>query len=1180
MKFMRRLTLTRLGAAEQTAGMVSAASILARRVAFPLLLLGAGRFSLWAALWFLSVSARADVLVWTNENGGAFSDNNNWSNANGLIGDHRVPGGGDTACIGAGASDGQNDGCGNGPILKGMITVDSGGVDHLFTNTVQLSLAGTLSANTASLGTAQISGNGTLSAGTLDSGFTMVSGGATLKSSGMATMSFFTVSGGGTANTNSTALDGGPILIDGGSWTTGMLTDPFSADVTVSGSGQLISSGADILQNSTFTIDGGGSLWSIAGSLTVANGQFTMKNGGRITSGDVFLGTAAASNAQVTIDGATSSWGFGGKLYLGYAGNSNAYMTLKNGAVLPLEHDTFIGEGGFGSLVINSGSQVQVSGGTGVIFGVGDLAGSQGGVIVNGQNSLLKLITAGVGGEGGSGGISVSGGGTLISELMELGLAPGGQGTISISGGGSSWTNIDNTVIGRQGTGTFTVDSGGLFVASSAFGGASFILGQQNGSSGSAGVSDAGSLIDLRKVKFVMGSLPGSNGSISAQSQGVLALGPDTVIGDAGTGALYIYFGGQVTFTQTDAVNLTLGNTSGSSGTMVVNGSSFADSLPIIIGKAGAGSFSAMNHSTVQMFGFNAAYSDSGQGSVTVDNSSWVNSGNVYVGGLLGADPASTVTVQNNATMRVAQRMTVFKAGSVSIDSSSKIAVGSGDFGPPGSLRVSSGGILGGFGRVHGQVIEAQGGFIWPGNSPGLFTIDGSYEQDDGGTFEAEIGGTDPGNGYDQIQVTGAAVLGGNLNVRLINGFTPAVGQTFRIVNAASVSGAFASISEPSQAGINLTSDATGVTVTITSVVAGAPVISSATTANAAPGAAFSYQITATNNPTSFGATNLPTGLMVNNSTGLISGTPANPGAFIVPINANNAAGSGQADLTIVIDPIFGVSALPPSNLLNISTRMRVLTGDQVLIGGFIVTGTDPKKVIIRGMGPSLNVNGTPIPGRLADPTLELHQPDGTVITNDNWKINDQTGQSQEADIRATTIPPTSDLESALIATLPPGNYTAILAGKNGGTGVGLVEVYDLAQGANSKLANISTRGFVDTGDNVMIGGLIVGGTGGGAAKVIVRALGPSVPVAGALGDPTLELHDQSGTTIATNDNWKINDQTGQSQETDIRATTIPPPNDLESALIATLAPGNYTAIVRGKNNTTGVGLVEVYNLQ
>jgi uncharacterized delta-60 repeat protein len=264
-----------------------------------------------------------------------------------------------------------------------------------------------------------------------------------------------------------------------------------------------------------------------------------------------------------------------------------------------------------------------------------------------------------------------------------------------------------------------------------------------------------------------------------------------------------------------------------------------------------------------------------------------------------------------------------------------------------------------------------------------------------------------------------------------------------------------------------------------------------------------------------------------------------------------------------------------PPTLLNISTRMRVLTDDKVLIGGFIITGTELKRVLIRGIGPSLNGVGV----TLSDPTLELHQGSMTVTTNDNWKMRPD-GTSQQADIEATTIPPANDLESAILATLSPGAYTAILAGKNGATGVGLVEVYDLGQGANSKLANISTRGFVDTGDNVMIGGLIVGGGSvGGTARVIVRALGPSIPVAGALGDPTLELHDGSGTTIATNDNWKTRPD-GSSQQAEIEATTIPPTNDLESALVQTLAPGAYTAIVRGKNNTTRVGLVEVYNLQ
>jgi hypothetical protein len=287
------------------------------------------------------------------------------------------------------------------------------------------------------------------------------------------------------------------------------------------------------------------------------------------------------------------------------------------------------------------------------------------------------------------------------------------------------------------------------------------------------------------------------------------------------------------------------------------------------------------------------------------------------------------------------------------------------------------------------------------------------------------------------------------------------------------------------------------------------------------------------------------------------------------PLQANNHGGN---------DAVIVKIADSAAQMLNISTRMEVLGGDQVLIAGFIVTGNDPKNVIIRGIGPSLNGVGV----ALSDPTLELHQGRTTLATNDNWKVSDQTGQSQEADIRATTIPPANDLESALVATLAPGNYTAILAGRNGGTGVGLVEVYDLAQAANSKLANISSRGFVDTGDNVMIGGFIVGGGTGGStstAKVIMRALGPSLPVAGALSDPTLELRDGSGTLISSNDNWKTRPD-GSSQQAEIEATTIPPTNNLESAVVATLVPGNYTAIVRGNGNTTGVGLVEVYHLQ
>ena len=249
------------------------------------------------------------------------------------------------------------------------------------------------------------------------------------------------------------------------------------------------------------------------------------------------------------------------------------------------------------------------------------------------------------------------------------------------------------------------------------------------------------------------------------------------------------------------------------------------------------------------------------------------------------------------------------------------------------------------------------------------------------------------------------------------------------------------------------------------------------------------------------------------------------------------------------------------------------------MIAGFIITGTDPKKVIIRGMGPSLNgVNGT-----LADPTLELHQGNTTLAVNDDWKMRSD-GTSQQAEVESTTIPPLNDRESAIVMTLNPGSYTAILSGKAGGTGIGVVEVYDLAQGANSQLGNISTRGFVDANDNVMIGGFIAGGNAlSGYARVLVRALGPSLTAAGvqgALQDPTLELHDANGVTTAANDNWKTNDQTQLPQESEVRATGLAPSNDSEAVIVAALPPGPGTAIVRGKNNAVGVALIEVYNLQ
>lgn len=260
----------------------------------------------------------------------------------------------------------------------------------------------------------------------------------------------------------------------------------------------------------------------------------------------------------------------------------------------------------------------------------------------------------------------------------------------------------------------------------------------------------------------------------------------------------------------------------------------------------------------------------------------------------------------------------------------------------------------------------------------------------------------------------------------------------------------------------------------------------------------------------------------------------------------------------------FEYQGTQPVLLANISTRLRVQPGDDTMIGGFIVSGTVPKTVIIRGIGPSL-----PIAGALADPLIEVHGAGGEVLAlNDNWQNTTSPG-----DIVGSGLSPTNDLESALLGVLYPGPYSVVVRGNDNASGVGLFEVYDVDQTADSKLANISTRGFVDTGDNVMIAGTIIIGT---TPQVILRAIGPSLANSGipnSLADPVLSLFDSNGSLIASNDNWR------DTQQAEIIATGIPPSNDLESAIVRDLAPGAYTAIVKGTNNTTGVGLIEVYDL-
>jgi hypothetical protein len=258
------------------------------------------------------------------------------------------------------------------------------------------------------------------------------------------------------------------------------------------------------------------------------------------------------------------------------------------------------------------------------------------------------------------------------------------------------------------------------------------------------------------------------------------------------------------------------------------------------------------------------------------------------------------------------------------------------------------------------------------------------------------------------------------------------------------------------------------------------------------------------------------------------------------------------------------------SHFANISTRMDVGTGNNVMIAGFIVSGSQSKTIIVRALGPTLSSYG--VANALNDPMLELHDSSGaTIATNDDW----QTG-SQASQISSSGYAPTNSNEPALIATLPAGAYTAIVRGYNNSTGVALVEVYELDT-LPTRLSNISTRGQVGTDQNVLIGGLIINGST--SKKLIVRAMGPSLAsppfsLAGTLSNPTLELYDSSGNLLASNDDWGSGTQAAA-----ISASGYQPSNASESAIIATLPHGNYTAIVRGVNNSTGIALVDAYDL-
>ena len=286
---------------------------------------------------------------------------------------------------------------------------------------------------------------------------------------------------------------------------------------------------------------------------------------------------------------------------------------------------------------------------------------------------------------------------------------------------------------------------------------------------------------------------------------------------------------------------------------------------------------------------------------------------------------------------------------------------------------------------------------------------------------------------------------------------------------------------------------------------------------------------------------------------------------YTFAVTAYNTAGAESAYSQPVSYTVGSERVVPPAILANLSTRAVVEAGENVMIGGFIVDGVVPKKVALRALGPSLAADG--VSGVIADPSLQLLDATGTVVaSNDDWNVAGQQIQSYG-------LAPTDGREAALVATLSPGAYSAIVTGKDGASGVGLFELYDLDVDLG-RVANISTRSRVESGDNVMIGGFIMTGIAGN--EVIVRAIGPSLAALGVtdvLADPSLELYDSNGTLIESNDNWR------STQESQIIETNLAPGDNREAAIVTTLAPGAYSTIVRSATGASGIALVEVYAL-
>jgi T5SS/PEP-CTERM-associated repeat protein len=880
-----------------------------------------------------------------------------------------------------------------------------------------------------------------------------------------------------------------------------------------------------------------------------------------------------SGKAQIGLNGAIAE-----RLVLGAGGVSSGDLLVTGSGSTLRNNMLLVGQTGSGHVTVQNGGFLSHVFGT-----IGELHGSNGAVLVDGTGSRWTTDYKFYVGYFGAGMLTIRNGGTVASYFGWVGYNTGSTGAVLVDGVGSVWSSIAGIEIGSNGTGSLTIQNGGrvsgLDLIGNYFGqgevlvdGAGstvtssdrIIVGDGSGASGTLTIQNAATASD---VEGFIGRLSGSTGTVLVDGAGsTWNNSQGLTIAEFGTGSLTIQNAGAV-----------FSGFGTNQGTVVVDG--LGSTWSIIDDLIVTGALTIRNHGTVTSDGGGISL----DGTVLIDGvgSTWTDDDVLIVGGV----GPGNLTIRNGGRLSSTTFGTIGHEysgdGAVLVDGVGSIWNHDGDrldvgFFGLGTLSISNGGIVTSLAAGVGVDVA----------STGNVTVDGVSSAWNVST-DLYVGGGDRGDGGRP----GGIGLLQIVNDGKISSTTTTIFRRGTIIDNALLLSQDVSITEGLLGGDGTVS---GNVTNAGHLKPGDPIgsltiagnytqLSNGTltveVAGADPDASDHLDISG--NATVDGTLEvrfvngfLPTSGQVIE---VLHVDGAFAGSFVQIIFPDLRAGfQFQAEF---VNGTYRITALndgvPATGFLNISTRMQVGTGDNALIGGFIVTpsagsgssgGSVPKKVIIRAIGPSL----APLPGRLADPTLELRDnAGGLLFSNDNWVESPQAQQ-----IIDSGIPPSSDDEAAIVATLAPGSYTATVRGANNATGIGVVEIYDLAPDVPASLANISSRGFVETGDNVMIGGFIAGNQ---ATPVIIRALGPSLTKSGvpnALADPTVELHDAQGAVVAFNNDWQDSDRAA------IEATGIPPTNDNEAAILATLAPGNYTAIVRGQNDTTGVGLVEVYKLQ